>query len=218
MHTTQIEGNAAQWMWAVPHNMSALANSFPGGPAEYSAILTAVLANQTYWTSALSTFLPNPWCWLGNEPSMLLPWSHAFAGPEYAPDAAYWPRWHLRTYYTPSEDMIPGNDDYAALSSWGVFAYLGLYPVSPTGTFALGSPIFSEARIAAPVGPYSGAAPSALRIVAHNASAARIYVSGARVNGVALAAPVVTWQQLWPSGATEEALLEFDMVDQPVAW
>jgi putative alpha-1,2-mannosidase len=99
-----------------------------------------------------------------------------------------------------------------------VFAYLGLYPVSPTGTFALGSPVFAEARVAAPVGPYSGGAPAALRIVAHNASAARIYVSGARANGVPLAAPLVTWQQLWPAGATAEALLEFDMVDQPVTW
>ena len=211
------EGNAAQWMWAVPHNMSALAAAFPGGAEEYSAILTEVLFNQTYWTSALSTFLPNPYCWLGNEPSMLLPWSHAWGGAARAPEAAYWPRWHLRTYYLPTQDMIPGNDDYGALSSWGVFAYLGLYPVSPTGTFALGSPVFAQARVAAPMGPYSGAPPLALRILAHNASAARIYVSGARANVVALGAPLVTWQQLWPEGV-QEALLEFDMVDQPVAW
>jgi putative alpha-1,2-mannosidase len=99
-----------------------------------------------------------------------------------------------------------------------VFAYLGLYPVSPTGSFTLGSPIFADARVSAPVGPFSGAPPSTLHIVAHNASASRIYVSGARVNGVPLTAPLVTWAQLWPTGAAAEALLEFDMVDEPVAW
>jgi len=114
--------------------------------------------------------------------------------------------------------MIPGNDDYGALSSWGVFAFLGLYPVSPTGTFALGSPVFADARVAAPAGPYSGAPPAALHVVAHNASAARIYVSGVRANGVALAAPLVTWAQLWPAGTAAEALLEFFMVDEPVEW
>jgi putative alpha-1,2-mannosidase len=90
--------------------------------------------------------------------------------------------------------------------------------VSPAGTFALGSPVFADARVAAPTGPYSGAAPAVLHIVANNASAARIYVSGARANGVRLAAPLVTWEQLWPGGSGAEALLEFDMVDEPVAW
>jgi putative alpha-1,2-mannosidase len=104
----QTEGNAAHWMWAVPHNMSALVASFPGGADEYAEVLRVVLANQSYWTDALSTFMPNPWAWLGNEPSMLLPWSHAWAGATHAPSAAYWPRWHLRTYYAPTIDMIPG--------------------------------------------------------------------------------------------------------------
>ena len=212
------EGNAVQWMWAVPQDMPGLVSAFPGGASQYAALLSGVLANQTAWTSVLSTFLPNPWAWLGNEPSMLLPWAHAWAGAAHAPEAAYWPRWHLRTYYQPSMDMIPGNDDYGALSSWGVFAALGLYPVSPTGAFALGSPIFAEARIAAPLGPYSGAPPSALRILAHNASASRIYVAGARANGVPLGAPLVTWAQLWPQGSAQEALLEFDMTDQPTPW
>ena len=198
--------------------MAGLVGAFPGGADQFSALLTGVLANQTIWTDALSTFLPNPWCWLGNEPSMLLPWSHAWAGAAHAPEAAYWPRWHLRTYYTPTVDMIPGNDDYGALSSWGVWSALGLYPVSPTGTFALGSPIFADARVSAPLGPFSGAAPSALHIVAHNASASRIYVAAARANGAPLAAPLVTWAQLWPQGSAREALLEFDMTDEPTAW
>ena len=116
------EGNAAQWMWSVPHNLSALAAAFPGGAGpvggrgdSFAAQLQVVLANQTYWF--IGTFLPNPYTWLGNEPSMLLPWSHAFAGPADSWRAAFWSRWHLRTYYTPTSDAIPGNDDYGASAS-----------------------------------------------------------------------------------------------------
>ena len=220
------EGSAAQWMWSVPFNLSALAAAFPGGAGpvggpgnSFAAQLQVVLANQTFWF--IGTFLPNPYCWLGNEPSMLLPWSHAFSGPEDSWRVAFWTRWHLREYYTPSSDSIPGNDDYGTLSAWGVWAYLGLYPIAATGEFILGSPVFAEARVAVPAGygPYSGAPTPSLHIIAHNASASAIYVSGARVNGVALEAPMVSWQQLFGGGAPgAEALLEFDMATVPSPW
>ena len=218
------EGNAAQWMWSVPHNLSALAAAFPGGPGpvggrgdSFAAQLQVVLANQTYWP--LSTFLPNPYTWLGNEPSMLLPFSHAFSGAADSWRAAFWGRWHLRTYFTPTADCIPGNDDYGTLSTWAVWAYLGLYPVAGTGAFVLGSPVFADAVVAVPAGygPFSGAASPSLHIVAHNASASNIYVAGARANGVALAQPLVTWSQLFASPGAE-ALLEFFMAPQPTQW
>lgn len=152
---------------------------------------------------------------------MLLPWSHAVAGPADSWRAAFWPRWHLREYYTPDADCIPGNDDYGTLASWAVWAYLGLYPVAATGTFFLGSPVWAEARVAVPAGygPYSGAPTPALRIRANNASASAIYVSGARANGVPLAEPRVTWAQLFGGGAPgAEALLEFYMSATPAPW
>jgi len=219
------EGNAAQWMWSVPHNLSALAAAFPGGAGpvggrgdSFAAQLQVVLANQTLWP--LGTFLPNPYTWLGNEPSMLLPWSHAFAGAADSWRAAFWSRWHLRTYYIPTADCIPGNDDYGALSSWAVWAYLGLYPIAATGQFVLGSPVFADALVEVPSGwgPFSGAASPSLHIVAHNASASNIYVAGARVNGAAVDRPVVTWAQLFTGGAGATALIEFDMASTPTPW
>ena len=132
--------------------------------------------------------------------------------------SAFWPRWHLREYYLPNEDSIPGNDDYGTLSSWAVWAYLGLYPVAATGTFLLGSPVFAEAVVAVPsgLGPYSGAASPSLRVVQVNASAGAIYVAGVRANGVALGEPVVSWSQLFGGGG--EALLEFEMGVDPTPW
>ena len=154
---------------------------------------------------------------------MLLPWSLAVAGPADSWRAAFWPRWHLREYYTPTADAIPGNDDYGTLSAWAVWAYLGLYPIAATGTFILGSPVFAEVRVAVPAGygPYSGAATPSLHIVAHNASASAIYVLGARANGVPLAEPIVSWAQLFGGGGGgggADALLEFYMATDPAPW
>ena len=151
--------------------------------------------------------------------SMLMPWALAFTGTADSWRAAFWSRWHLRTYFVPTADCIPGNDDYGTLSTWAVWAYLGLYPVAATGQFVLGSPVFADARVAVPagLGPFSGAPSPSLHVVAHNASASSIYVRGARVNGVALGQPLVSWAQLF--GATGgEGLLEFDMSAQPVPW
>lgn len=156
---------------------------------------------------------------------MLLPWQHAFAGPSYTPSVAFWSRWHLREYYTPTSDSIPGNDDYGTLSAWGVFTYLGLYPVAGTSLFILGSPIFASAVITAPSMyarygvPVGEAAVFTLRITCTNASAGNIYVSAVRVNGQqALKQPFVTWDVLWPSESGGDALIEFDMVPTPTLW
>ena len=213
------EGNAAHWMWSVPHNLTGLFSAFPTTKqgASFSEQLHVVLANQTFWP--FGTFLPNPYAWLGNEPSMNLPWLFAVStDPADAAAAAFWPRWHLREYYIPTADCIPGNDDYGTLSTWAVFAYLGIYPVAATGDFLLGSPVFADARIAVRpgYGPYSGDSTPTLHIVAHNASTSAIYVVGVRANGVALAAPRVSWQQLFGGGG--DALLEFDMAEEPAPW
>lgn len=216
------EGNAAHYTYGgVAHDMEGLVGAFPGGPAAFAASLAVVLVNQTQWTAVFSTFLPNPAAWLGNEPSMLIPWAHAAAGPSYSWLTQFWPRWHLREYYQPVPDCIPGNDDYGTLSAWAVWAYLGLYPVAATGRFILGSPVFATARIAVPpgYGPYgSGGDTNTLAVTAHNASAGSIYVASVRVNGgPPLTAPFVTWSQLWPTPGFA-ATLEFSMVDTPTPW
>jgi putative alpha-1,2-mannosidase len=230
------EGDAAQWRFSVPHNLTDLITLFgeaggagPQDPAPYVDTLQVLLANQTYWP--LFTFLPNPWCWLGNEPSMLLPFQHAWvAGEEWR--AQFWARWHLREYFTPTVDGIPGNDDYGTLSSWALFTYLGLYPVAATRTFVLTGPVFANATVSVPAGwtVPDGGAPAGgfttLQIVAHNASSANVFVACASANGVALTAgPFVTYGELWPATGGKAqapgagtALLEFSMVPEPVPW
>ena len=95
--------------------------------------------------------------------------------------------------YSVNPDGIPGNDDFGtlcllsiprsrvlsifvgALSSWYVWAALGLYPQAGNATYMLGSPSFPNATIVLPSG--------VLQIIAHNASATNVYVQRAVING-----------------------------------
>ena len=73
----------------------------------------------------------------------------------------------------------PGNDDLGALSSWYVWAALGLFPITPgTATLALASPLFPSVRIQLPDGH---------RLVedAPGAAASRPYIRALTVHGVA---------------------------------
>jgi hypothetical protein len=50
--------------------------------------------------------------------------------------------------YTPTPGGLPGNDDGGALSSWYVWAAIGMYPETPgTPVLALGSPLFPHTQI-----------------------------------------------------------------------
>jgi putative alpha-1,2-mannosidase len=227
------EGDAVQWQWAVPHDAAGLLALFPS-PDAYVAALTGLMANQTAWP--LGTFLPNPWYWAGNEPDMLAPWQFAAAGGAAAWRTAYWSRWNLRAWYTPDEDGIPGNDDYGALASWGVWAALGLYPIAATDppVYAIGSPLFANASITVPKGwgagrtglgeggGGGGSGGGVLTITAHNASAGNVFVAAAAVNGVPLPSAIVTHAALFGAGGGGGGgggpLLEVWMTSEPVVW
>lgn len=42
---------------------------------------------------------------------------------------------------------MPGNDDYATMSAWLIWACLGFYPLPSTPNYILGSPYVNYARI-----------------------------------------------------------------------
>jgi len=88
--------------------------------------------------------------------------------------------------YSATPGGEPGNDDLGAISSWYVWAALGLFPVTPgTANLALASPLFPSVTIALPAGR---------RLVerAPGAAASRPYVHALTVAGVSRPAPAPT--------------------------
>jgi putative alpha-1,2-mannosidase len=106
--------------------------------------------------------------------------------------------------------MCACADDFGTMSAWAAWAYLGLYPLTGSPTYVLGSPVFADVNITLP-GVNGGAA--LVRVLAHNASAGSVYVSAAAVNGQPLPSPYVNHSALVGDGSG--GLLEVWMSDTP---
>ncbi|MGB7167383.1 MAG: GH92 family glycosyl hydrolase, partial [Acidobacteriaceae bacterium] len=166
-----VEGSAAQYLWMVPFNERGLFNLLGGtGPA----------------TQRLNAFFYNPdgslavtesgglHAELNNEPSIETPWLFDYLGQPWRTQQVV--RKVLNTIWTNTPKGLPGNDDLGEMSSWYIWAAIGMYPEIPgRAELVLGSPLFTEIHIRHSHGDIvikaGGAAPDAP------------YVQSVKVNG-----------------------------------
>jgi predicted alpha-1,2-mannosidase len=162
------EGNAVQYTWSVPQDLAALA-SLMGGDAAATRKLQAFM-------SSLNATRDVPQEWSGNEPDEWAPWEFDYFG---APgETQRTVRAIADTEYADAPVDEPGNDDLGALSSWYVWAALGLFPVTPgSADLTLASPLFPSVTITLPDGRH-------LVEQAPAAGASRPYVHALTISGV----------------------------------
>jgi predicted alpha-1,2-mannosidase len=167
------EGNAIQYTWAVPQDLNALA-AFMGGDAG------AVRQLDAFFTQ-LNAGRFSPHDWAGNEPSLWTPWEYdSFGAPAQTQGTV---RRIVNTLYGTGPVDEPGNDDLGAISSWYVWAALGLYPVTPgAADLDLAAPLFPHAVVTLPDG-------RKLVIDAPGASATHAYIHGLRIEGASPRVP-----------------------------
>jgi len=116
-----IEGNAAQYVWLVPHNLEGLFTKM-GGHEPAIARLDDLFTE-------LNAGTIRPFFYIGNEPEHGTPWTYNFAGAPWKTQDVV--RRIIDEVFTNDAGGLPGNDDLGATSAWLVWAYLGLYPVIP---------------------------------------------------------------------------------------
>ncbi|HEY1354015.1 MAG TPA: GH92 family glycosyl hydrolase [Ktedonobacteraceae bacterium] len=141
--TGWVEGNAAQYTWMVPFDLHGLF-ALLGGHARVVQRLDSFFARFDAGLDAPSAFL-------GNEPSLGTPWAYDFAGAPCKTQRVV----HaiLTTLYWPGPAGLPGNEDLGELSSWFVFAALGMYPATPaTASLVLATPLFPAITLHRPGG------------------------------------------------------------------
>jgi predicted alpha-1,2-mannosidase len=165
------EGNAEQYVWYVPQNIAGLVTALGGRQA---------VANRLdRFTQHLNVGPVEPYLWAGNEPGFGVPWLYNYVGQP-------WKTQELvdrvrSTLFSPTPDGEPGNDDLGAMSSWYVWAALGLYPSTPgTSILTVNTPLFDRVEIALP-------ADKSIRISAPGASGHHRmkYFSGLHIDGKA---------------------------------
>jgi predicted alpha-1,2-mannosidase len=161
------EGNAAQYTWMVPQNIAGLVTALGGREA--------VAERLDRFTTELNAGPDDPYLWIGNEPSFAVPWLYNYVGqPWKTQETVDRVRSEL---FGPTPAGEPGNDDLGAMSSWYVWAALGLYPITPgTGILTVNTPLFDRAEIALPAGRF-------IRISAPGASNGLKYINSVSING-----------------------------------
>ncbi|HET6912657.1 MAG TPA: GH92 family glycosyl hydrolase [Rhodanobacteraceae bacterium] len=138
-----VEASAAVYLWMVPFDVHGLFDTL-GGRDKATARLDAFFhTDDGQW--ALSGAGPLH-AELDNEPSIETPWLYDFAGQPRKTQKAV--RIVLDSIWKNAPDGIPGNDDLGEMSSWYVWAALGMYPEIPgRAELVLGSPLFPKAVI-----------------------------------------------------------------------
>ncbi|MFF4503506.1 GH92 family glycosyl hydrolase [Streptomyces sp. NPDC001401] len=183
-HSEYVEGNAAQYTWLVPHDLPGLFTAMGG-----NAAATARL--DTFFTQ-LNAGADKPYAYLGNEPSFNIPWAYDYAGrPDRTQDVV---RRALTTLFSDRPDGLVGNDDLGEMSSWAVWASLGMYPQVPgSPQLALASPLFPAATVRRGNGV-------SLTLLAPHASATNTHVRSLRLGERPVSGPFLPGKVLTSGG------------------
>lgn len=137
------EGTAQQYTWMVPFNFQGLVELMGGERIAVQKL--------NHLFTELNTGEHGEYADMGNEPGNTTPWAYDFMGAPYLSQKTTLEV--LNELYLNDPGGLPGNDDGGAMSSWSVFAALGLFPEIPgVGGFVISSPIFRRASLSLPGG------------------------------------------------------------------
>ena len=161
-----VEGDSSQYTWLVPQDLNGLIVAM-GGNAK-------VVDRLDKFFTQLNGGSTRPYASMGNEPSFEAPWEYDAAGAAYRTQEVV--RRIETQLFGAGPAGLPGNDDGGAMSSWYVFAAMGIYPELPgVAGFMLGSPLFPEIKIHMGNGHI-------LQIIGDGAAETTPYVQSLRLN------------------------------------
>jgi putative alpha-1,2-mannosidase len=128
-----VEGNAWNYTWFVPHDVSGLRRLFRGRFVE-----------------RLQKCFDDGHFNIANEPDIAYPYLFTRV-PGEAWRTQKEVRRLLATAFSAAPDGLPGNDDCGTISGWFVFSALGLYPdCAGDPFFTVSDPLFSAATLHLP--------------------------------------------------------------------
>jgi len=165
--TSMVEGDSLQYTWMIPYNLRDLFDAI-GGDA-------TVVRRLDHHFTKLNAGQRSQFAWMGNEPEEEVPWEYDFAGAPWRTQDVV--RRIMLQLYDTTPGGLPGNDDEGAMSSWEVFAMMGIFPEIPgVGGFVIGSPLFSSVTMTTESG-------HVIQIIGSNAADTNQYVQSLLLNG-----------------------------------
>jgi predicted alpha-1,2-mannosidase len=193
-----VEGSGAQYLWMVPFDPAGLFAEL-GGNAKAEGRMDRFFYNPD--GSLAVTKSGGSHAELDNEPSIASPWLYDFVGAPWKTQEVV--RAAMKKIWTNTPDGISGNDDLGEMSSWYVWAALGMYPLYPgRAEFVLASPSFEQALIDRPGGR--------VIINARGAATGATYVNALSIDGTP-----VTRAWLPASFAEKGGTLDYTLAKTP---
>lgn len=196
------EGNAWQYYWYVPQNITDLI-TLTGGKKAFTQKLDAFFTT-THQSGELndnaSGFVGQ--YAHGNEPSHHVAYLYACAGEAWKTQK--YVAHIMNNLYNNSSSGYAGNDDCGEMSAWYIFSALGFYPVNPaSGEYVIGTPMLEEAVIQLSGGKQ-------FIVKAPRKKKSDIYIRSMKLNGKKYTKTFITHQDLINGGT-----LEFVMSAKP---
>lgn len=134
------EGSSVQYTWMIPFNLRGLIEAMGGNERANQRLDAFFKRPDGTWAITRSGGLHAE---LSNEPSIGAPWVYLYSGKPYKSHEIV--RQVLNTLWKDAPNGIPGNDDLGAMSSWYVWAAMGLYPGIPgRAELFVSAPLFSK--------------------------------------------------------------------------
>ncbi len=140
------ESTEPNYFWSFAQDWSAVIDAIGGKQAAVSRLdalfsITAPFSSSPD-SKALNGNESSHTLYIGNEPAFQSPWAYNWAGQPSG--AQYVIPIIMSKAFTTKRNGLPGNDDMGAMSSWYVWAALGMFPVIPSEAgLALSTPQFS---------------------------------------------------------------------------
>jgi predicted alpha-1,2-mannosidase len=197
------EGNAWQYLWLAPQDVSGLMELMGGQDRFISRLDSFFLLDSEDESEVLVdlTGLIGQYAH-GNEPSHHIAYLYASAGQQWK--TAEKVRYIMKEFYHDDPDGVIGNEDAGQMSAWYVLSSLGFYPVFPASTeYVFGSPLFEKATLHLPEGKN-------FTVETVNNSAENIYIQRVELNGEEYNKMSISHQDLMNGG-----ILKFVMGNTP---
>ena len=145
---------------------------------------------------------------LNNEPDMEAPWAYHYVGrPDRTAEVVHAV---VDNQFGVGRGGLPGNDDSGGLSSWYVWASIGLFPVAGQQLFLVNAPSFAQTRIE--VGSATFVVETTGFVEPEPDGPAQ-YVRAATLDGVALDRTWITAAELHRGG-----VLRLELGSEPDGW
>ncbi|WP_392508178.1 glycoside hydrolase domain-containing protein [Naumannella halotolerans] len=157
--STYYEGGKWNYSFRLVHDMASRIE-LSGGDEAYTALLDAFFGygaepvtqpgQQPGIEEMAAGYALNRFEGLNNEPDLDAPWAYHYTGRPDRTAEIIQSAW-LNQFGT-GAGGLPGNDDSGGLSSWYVWATLGLFPVTGQSRFLINTPNVRAARLRVPGG------------------------------------------------------------------